>query len=104
MEKDEKSKTKKSRPKAGRNTDDLHLLLNRLNRIEGQIHGIKGMLEKDINSQDILVQISAVNSALNALNKELIAVHIRTSFAKDIRAGNDEAITELSKLVQKLLK
>ena len=67
-------------------------LVNRLNRIEGQIRGIKGMLEK------------AANAALNAFNKELLANHIRTCVADDIRAGNDETIDELVGVLQKLMK
>ena len=76
-------------------------LVNRLNRIEGQIRGIKGMLEKDAYCPDILVQVAAANAALNAFNKELLANHIRTCVADDIRAGNDETIDELVGVFQK---
>ena len=79
-------------------------LENRLNRIEGQIRGIKGMLEKDAYCPDILVQVAAANAALNAFNKELLANHIRTCVADDIRAGNDETIDELVGVLQKLMK
>lgn len=79
-------------------------LVNRLNRIEGQIRGIKGMLEKDAYCPDILVQVAAANAALNAFNKELLANHIRTCVADDIRAGNDETIDELVGVLQKLMK
>ena len=78
--------------------------VNRLNRIEGQIRGIKGMLEKDAYCPDILVQVAAANAALNAFNKELLANHIRTCVADDIRAGNDETIDELVGVLQKLMK
>ena len=79
-------------------------LVNRLNRIEGQIRGIKGMLEKDAYCPDILVQVAAANAALNAFNKELLANHIRTCVADDIWAGNDETIDELVGVLQKLMK
>ena len=62
-------------------------LVNRLNRIEGQIRGIKGMLEKDAYCPDILVQVAAANAALNAFNKELLANHIRRS--EERRVGKE---------------
>lgn len=79
-------------------------LMNRLKRIEGQIRGIEGMLEKDAYCPDILIQVSSVNSALNSFNKELMASHIRGCVANDIRNGDDETIDELVKVMQKLMK
>lgn len=79
-------------------------LVHRLNRIEGQIRGIKGMVEKDIYCTDILVQVAAVNAALNSFNKVLLANHIRTCVAKDIREGKEETIDELVTVLQKLMK
>ena len=79
-------------------------LMNRLNRIEGQIRGIKGMLEKDAYCTDILVQVAAVNSALNSFNKVLLANHIRTCVADDIREGKDATVDELVATLQKLMK
>ena len=79
-------------------------LMNRLKRIEGQIRGIEGMLEKDAYCPDILIQVSSVNSALNSFNKELMASHIRGCVANDIRNGDDEVIDELVKVMQKLMK
>ena len=70
-------------------------LVNRLNRIEGQIRGIKRMVESDTYCTDILIQVSAVNAALNSFNKVLLANHIRTCVADDIRAGKEETIDEL---------
>ena len=78
--------------------------MNRLKRIEGQIRGIEGMLEKDAYCPDILIQVSSVNSALNSFNKELMASHIRGCVANDIRNGDDEVIDELVKVMQKLMK
>ncbi len=79
-------------------------LLNRLNRIEGQVRGIKGMLEKNAYCPDILTQVAAVNAALNAFNKELLANHIRSCVANDIREGKDEVIDELVEVLRKLMK
>ena len=79
-------------------------LINRLNRIEGQVRGIKSMLEKDAYCTDILVQVSAVSAALNSFNKVLLANHIKTCVADNIRAGNDEVVDELVKTLQKLMK
>ena len=79
-------------------------LIHRLNRVEGQIRGIRGMVEKNAYCTDILVQVAAVNAALNAFNKELLSSHIRTCVADDIRAGKDETIDELLSTLQKLMK
>ena len=79
-------------------------LMNRLSRIEGQVRGIKGMLEKDAYCPEILVQVSAVNAALNSFNKVLLTNHLHTCVAENIRAGNDEVIDELATLLQKLMK
>ena len=79
-------------------------LVNRLNRIEGQIRGIKRMVEADAYCPDILIQVSAVNAALNSFNKVLLANHIRTCVADDIREGKDETIDELVNTLQKLMR
>ncbi|MBQ8183215.1 MAG: metal-sensing transcriptional repressor [Clostridia bacterium] len=87
-----------------RSEDEHKALINRLNRIEGQIRGIKKMVETDTYCTDILIQVSAVNAALNAFNKELLANHIRTCVADDIKNGNDSTIDELVVTLQKLMK
>lgn len=87
-----------------RSEDEYKKLINRLNRIEGQIRGIKGMVEKNAYCTDILIQVSAVNSALNSFNKELLANHIRTCVADNIRNGKDDVIDELVDTLQKLMK
>ena len=79
-------------------------LIHRLNRIEGQIRGIKGMVEKDAYCPEILVQVAAATAALNSFNKVLLANHIRTCVAEDIRAGKDEVIDELVTTLQKLMR
>lgn len=87
-----------------RSEDERKKLINRLKRIEGQIRGIIGMLENDAYCNDILIQSAAVNAAVNSFNKELLANHIRTCVARDIRAGKDETIDELVTTLQKLMK
>ena len=79
-------------------------LINRLKRIEGQVRGIQGMLEKDAYCTDVLMQVAAVNAALNSFSKELLSNHLHTCVADNIRAGNDEIIDELVILLQKLMK
>ena len=79
-------------------------LVNRLNRIEGQIRCIKRMVESDTYCTDILIQVSAVNAALNSFNKVLLANHIRTCVADDIKAGKEETIDELVVTLQKLMR
>ena len=79
-------------------------LIHRLNRIEGQVRGIRKMVEANTYCTDILTQLSAVNAALNAFNRELLANHIRTCVADDIRNGKDETIDELVCTLQKLMK
>ena len=90
--------------KKQRSPEEYTKLINRLNRIEGQIRGIRGMVENDAYCPDILVQSAAVNAAVNAFNKELLASHIRTCVADDIRRGNDGVIDELVATLQKLMK
>ena len=87
-----------------RSEEEYKSLIHRLNRIEGQIRGIRGMVEKDISCADILVQVAAVNSALNGFSKELLAQHVRTCVADDLRAGSEEKLDELIKLLPKLMK
>ena len=79
-------------------------LLNRLNRIEGQVRGIKGMVERNAYCTDILIQVSAVNAALNSFNKVLLANHIKTCVTNDIREGKEETVDELVAVLQKLMK
>lgn len=79
-------------------------LMNRLKRIEGQVRGVEGMLEANAYCVDILVQVSAITSALNSFNKVLLANHVKSCVADNIRAGNDEVIDELVTTVQKLMK
>ena len=87
-----------------RSQGDRKKLMNRLSRIEGQIRGLKGMLEKDSYCVDILTQSSAVSAAINAFNRELLSEHIRSCVVRDIREGDESTVDELTALLQKLMK
>lgn len=87
-----------------RSENEYKSLVNRLNRIEGQVRGVKKMLDEDVYCTDVLMQISAISSALNAFSRELLSNHIHTCVADDIRSGKDETIDELVALLQKLMK
>jgi DNA-binding FrmR family transcriptional regulator len=87
-----------------RSYEEKKKLLNRLSRIEGQIRGIKKMIEEDSYCTDVLTQSAAVNAAINSFNKELLSSHIHSCVARDIRNGNDEVIDELVVILQKLMK
>ena len=87
-----------------RGDDEYKKLINRLSRIEGQIRGIRRMVENDAYCSDILIQVAAVNAALNSFNKELLSNHIHTCVARDIREGKDETIDELVDTLKKLMK
>lgn len=87
-----------------RDEKEFRDLMNRLRRIEGQVRGIQKMLENDAYCVDILTQTAAVTSALNSFKKVLLANHVRTCVAENIRSGNDEVIDELAELFQKLMR
>ena len=90
--------------KKNRSPEEYKKLIHRLNRIEGQIRGIRNMVEQGAYCPDILVQSAAVNAAVNAFNKELLANHIKTCVVQDIQKGNDGVIDELVLTLQKLMK
>ena len=87
-----------------RNEDEKKALINRLSRIEGQIRGIRAMVERDAYCADLVTQVSAVSAALGSFNKELLGEHIRTCVKDDVQNGNDEKIDELVLLLGKLMK
>lgn len=87
-----------------RSDEEVTALIHRLNRIAGQVQGLKGMIERNAYCTDILVQSSAVSAAVNAFNRELLAAHIRTCVAQDIRDGRDETIDDLVSTLQRLMK
>ena len=78
--------------------------MTRLAKIEGQVRGVKAMVEDDRYCVDILTQVSAIQAALNSFNKELLARHIKSCVADDIKEGNEEAVDELCELLKKLMK
>ena len=90
--------------KKERSEEEKKALLVRLKKAEGQIRGIEKMVENDAYCPDILTQISAVTSALNSFNRELLACHVKSCVAEDIKADRAEAVDELVKLLQKLMK
>lgn len=90
--------------KKHRTEEERRALCNRLSRIEGQIRGIRAMVEEDSYCTDILTQTTAVSSALNAFKSELLSSHIRTCVADNLRAGNDEIVDELLYTLKKLMK
>lgn len=79
-------------------------LQNRLSRIEGQVRGVKAMLERDAYCTDIITQVAAINAALNSFNKVLLSNHIKTCVAQDMKNGKEETIDELVNVLQKLMK
>ena len=87
-----------------RSPEEHRKLVNRLSRIEGQIRGIKRMVEEDAYCVDILIQVAAANAALNSFNKELLSEHIKTCVTNDIKAGKEETVDELVATIQKLMK
>ncbi len=90
--------------KKHRGEEEFKSLINRLSRIEGQVRGVRNMVETEAYCVDILTQVSAIQAALNAFNKELLGNHIKTCVADGIRAGNDSVIDELVKTLQKMMK
>ena len=87
-----------------RTPEEYRALVNRLSRIEGQVRGIRAMVEKDVYCTDILVQVAAVNAALNGFSKELLGQHVRTCVADDLRNGSSEKLDEQLTLLPKLMK
>ncbi|MBQ4095444.1 MAG: metal-sensing transcriptional repressor [Oscillospiraceae bacterium] len=87
-----------------RSQDEYKALINRLSRIEGQVRGLKNMVENDAYCTDILIQVSAVTAALNAFNRELLSNHLRTCVTQDLQNGKSETVDELVCTLQKLMK
>ncbi|MFI3207340.1 MAG: metal-sensing transcriptional repressor [Clostridia bacterium] len=90
--------------KKHRENEEITKLNNRLKRIEGQVRGVQRMLNEDAYCTDILTQVSAIQSALNSFNQELLENHIKSCVVNDIKNGNDEVITDLVKTIKKLMK
>ena len=87
-----------------RTEEEIKKLTNRLSRIEGQVRGVKQMIENDAYCPDVLVQVSAITAALNAFNRELLASHVKTCVAEGVKNGDGEKIDELVETLAKLMK
>lgn len=87
-----------------RSEEEMRRLCNRLSRIEGQVRGLREMLQKDVYCTDILTQVSAVNAALNSFSRELLGEHLRTCVADGIRRGDEQVVDELLAALSKLMK
>ena len=87
-----------------RSEEQKKKLINRLNRIEGQVRGIRTMIENDAYCNDVLVQSAAVGAAVNAFSREVLSSHIHGCVARDIRSGRDDVIDELIKTLEKLMR
>ena len=86
-----------------RTDEEKTRLMHRLNRIEGQVRGLKAMLDKDAYCNDILIQASAAQSALKAFERELLRAHLAGCVARDLREGHDETIDELADTIGRLI-
>lgn len=87
-----------------RSEEERKKLIHRLNRIEGQIRGIRGMIEYDAYCTDILIQSAAVSAAMSSFNKALLNSHIKGCVTRDIQAGKEEVVDELLEILQKLMR
>lgn len=87
-----------------RTEEEKKALINRLNRIEGQIRGIRSMVESDVYCTDIITQVAAAGAALNSFNRELLSAHIKTCVAEGMAQGDDSTVDELVGLLSKLMK
>lgn len=79
-------------------------LVNRMNRIEGQIRGIKGMMERHVYCDDVLNQIASVQSALNGVSKLLLEKHMKSCVREQLQAGDEEVVDEVLKTIFKMMK
>lgn len=87
-----------------RTDEEIRALQNRLSRIEGQVRGVRGMVERDAYCVDILTQVTAINAALNAFSRELLENHIRTCVTTDLKEGRNEVVDELLETIRKMMK
>ena len=90
--------------KKQRTAEQKQALIKRLRKAEGQIRGIQAMIENDAYCPDILIQVSAVTSALNSFSREVLNCHIKSCVTEDIRAGKDGAADELMDILRKMMK
>lgn len=101
---DHNTETETADKKTIRTDEQKRSLINRLKRIEGQIRGLEKLIENDVYCNDILQQSAAAAAAINAFNKELLSDHIHGCITREIRAGNDDVVDELTATIHKLMK
>lgn len=87
-----------------RSEEERKALINRLSRIEGQVRGIKNMVEEDRYCVDIITQVSAITSAMNSFNKELLSTHIKTCVLRDVKNGKEETVDELLETLKRIMR
>ncbi len=90
--------------KTERTEEQKKKLLNRLNRIEGQVRGVKKLLESDAECNDVLMQTAAISAAVGAFNREVLRAHLRSCVIRDIREGRDEVADELMQTLERLMR
>lgn len=87
-----------------RSEEQKKKLLNRLSRLEGQVRGVKKMIENDAYCNDVLIQTAAISAAVNALSREVLRAHLNSCVIRDIRAGRDEVTDELMETLERIMR
>ena len=87
-----------------RSEEQKKKLLNRLSRLEGQVRGVKKMIESDAYCNDVLIQTAAISAAVNALSREVLRAHLNSCVIRDIRAGRDEVADELMETLERIMR
>lgn len=87
-----------------RSREEVKSLVNRLSRIEGQVRGIRRMVEEGVYCPEILTQSAAVTAAMNGFNRQLLSSHVHSCVVEDIKEGREDTVDELCALLQKLMK
>lgn len=90
--------------KTERTEEQKKKLMNRLNRLEGQVRGVKKMIESDVYCNDILIQAAAIRAAVDAFSRELLRAHLHSCVARDIRDGREEVVDELMETLERLMR
>ena len=90
--------------KTERSEEQKKKLLNRLSRLEGQVRGVKKMIENDAYCNDVLIQSAAIGAAVNAFSREVLRAHLHSCVSRDIRAGRDEVVDELMETLERLMR
>ncbi len=93
-----------NKKKTHRSENEKKIITNRMNRIEGQIHGVKKMVQEDIYCKDVLIQLSAIENSVKSLSNYILENHLYNCVTKDIEKGNLDIIDELIALFKKFNK